>query len=349
MLIRRSSSGWRMPSRTSRRNSGSSSRKSTPRCASASSPGRDPLLPPKMPAAETVWCGARKGRAAMSGRPSSRPAALWIFVTSIASSNSRGGRMPVIRRAIIVFPAPGGPMKRRLCAPAAATSSARLACSCPRTSEKSATAGVGPAAAGSVAATGCAAPVRTATACASDVTPRTVTSRTSAASPVLHAGMRRRRDAGGRGRGGDREHAADRAHRPVERELAGDDGSGEVAADVVSVGGEHRERDRQIVAGALFAEVGGREVHRDPPRRDLEAGVPQRRAHPVLALADDVIGQPDGGGLRQPRRDVDLDVDDRGVDADERTRENVREHPAEPAAAACAPQRYEYRARTPAG
>jgi signal transduction histidine kinase len=41
---------------------------------------------------------------------------------------------------IIDLPAPGGPTNRILCAPAAAISSARLACSCPRTSRRSGTA-----------------------------------------------------------------------------------------------------------------------------------------------------------------------------------------------------------------
>ena len=45
--------------------------------------------------------------------------------------------MPGTRRAIIVLPAPGGPTSSRLCPPAAAISSARRASSCPRTSARS--------------------------------------------------------------------------------------------------------------------------------------------------------------------------------------------------------------------
>ena len=48
-----------------------------------------------------------------------------------------GGRIPANRRASIVLPDPGGPTIRTLCPPAAATSSARLAVVCPRTSPKS--------------------------------------------------------------------------------------------------------------------------------------------------------------------------------------------------------------------
>ena len=57
-----SSSGWRMTSSVSRRNSGSSSRNSTPRWASEISPGRGVEPPPVRPGAEIVWCGLRKGR-----------------------------------------------------------------------------------------------------------------------------------------------------------------------------------------------------------------------------------------------------------------------------------------------
>jgi len=58
-----------------------------------------------------------------------------------------GGRMPGRRRASIDFPEPGGPMSSTLCCPAAATSSARFACSCPFTSAKSRPAHAGNAAA----------------------------------------------------------------------------------------------------------------------------------------------------------------------------------------------------------
>ena len=49
-----SSSGWRSASRLGRANSESSSRKSTPRCASVASPGCGGFAPPTSPAAEIV-------------------------------------------------------------------------------------------------------------------------------------------------------------------------------------------------------------------------------------------------------------------------------------------------------
>jgi hypothetical protein len=54
ILVRPSSSGWRNTSRTWRRNSGSSSRKSTPWWASDTSPGIGTWPPPISPASEMV-------------------------------------------------------------------------------------------------------------------------------------------------------------------------------------------------------------------------------------------------------------------------------------------------------
>ena len=67
----------------------------------------------------------------------SPPATEWMAITSSDSSSVSAGRIVAIRRASIVFPAPGGPMRTRPCAPAAAISSARLALCCPTTSERS--------------------------------------------------------------------------------------------------------------------------------------------------------------------------------------------------------------------
>ena len=92
-----------------------------------------------------MWWGARKG-GTVSGSPRRSPATEWIFVASMEASSSSAGRIPGSRSAIIVFPLPGGPTSSRLCSPAAATSAARTAPSCPRTSAKSGPGGSGTAA-----------------------------------------------------------------------------------------------------------------------------------------------------------------------------------------------------------
>ena len=74
-----------------RANSGSSSRKSTPRCASVASPTCGPPLPPPPPtiaAVDAEWCGARNGGNRTSPLPGCRtPATEWIRVTSSAPSS----------------------------------------------------------------------------------------------------------------------------------------------------------------------------------------------------------------------------------------------------------------------
>src|SRR5437016_4128721 len=108
-----SSIGWRSTSSTFLRNSGSSSRNSTPPCARLTSPGGGYDPPPINPASEIVWCGARNGRRATSDSPSgSTPATEWILVVSSASSRPILGRIVGRRRASIVFPEPGGPIIR---------------------------------------------------------------------------------------------------------------------------------------------------------------------------------------------------------------------------------------------
>lgn len=138
MVMRRSSSGWRSTSSVVLLNSGSSSAKSTPLCASDISPGWGLSPPPTSATSEMVWCGARNGRCAMSDVPrGSLPATLCICVVSRLSARVRGGSMDGRRFAIMDLPLPGGPTMMRLWPPAAATSSARFTDSCPRTSAKS--------------------------------------------------------------------------------------------------------------------------------------------------------------------------------------------------------------------
>ena len=137
ITMRPSSSGWRSASSDERANSDSSSRNSTPWWASVTSPGAGCAPPPTRPDGEIVWCGARNGRASTSPPPECRPAIEWIRVTSIASARLSGGRIDGIRRASIVLPVPGGPWRKRLWPPAAATTIAGSSASWPRTSARS--------------------------------------------------------------------------------------------------------------------------------------------------------------------------------------------------------------------
>src|SRR5262249_59089858 len=83
-----------------------------------------------------------------------------------------------------------------------------------------------------------------------------------------------------------REHAADTADLPVQRQLS-DDRDPADAVDLERAGRrEDAERDGEIERGAFLANVRGSQVHRDAIAREREAGVANRRADPLAALAD---------------------------------------------------------------
>ena len=84
------------------------------------------LPPPTSATSLMVWCGDRNGLRVTSAEPlGSTPATEWILVVSRASWRLSGGNMVGNRRASMVLPAPGGPMRMTLCPPAAEISKAR--------------------------------------------------------------------------------------------------------------------------------------------------------------------------------------------------------------------------------
>jgi hypothetical protein len=127
-------------------------------------------------------------------------------------------------------------------------------------------------------------------------------------------------------RGG--EHAAHRAHRAVEAELAEHEQAGERVDGDDALGDEHRERDRQVEAAAGLAQVGGREVDRDLLERQVMAHGLERTLDPGRAFAHRLRRQPDDAVLRQAAVDEALDVDQLGVDAHERTGLDGGDHAA---------------------
>src|SRR5215510_10542859 len=82
MVTQPSSRGWRRVSRTLRLNSGSSSRKSTPWCASEISPGLGLMLPPSSPASLAVGSDAFLSPAAHSNETKERQLLMEITLMS---------------------------------------------------------------------------------------------------------------------------------------------------------------------------------------------------------------------------------------------------------------------------
>ena len=134
--------------------------------------------------------------------------------------------------------------------------------------------------------------------------------------------------------GGDRrrQHARDRADRPVEGQLADD----AIALErVVRHGADrrhHAERDRQVVMAALLRQVGRREIDGDALGRQREARGDQRRADPLLRFAHRLVAEADDVEHHVARRHVHLNVDRTGLDTLERHGRNARHHVRPPSA-----------------
>ena len=91
---------------------------------------------------------------------------------------------------------------------------------------------------------------------------------------------------------------------------------------------EDAQGDGQIEARALFAKIGRREVYGDPIVGEREARIANRRADALAALADGRIRQADRREHRQTGRHVHFDVNQNGFDAEQRRRQDTREHAA---------------------
>ena len=164
------------------------------------------------------------------------------------------------------------------------------------------------------------------TASASDATGKTSRPATIAASLAFDAGSRMPVTPSRLRRGGDRQHAARRMNRSVERQLAEQHEVGDVPPLDDALRREDAERDRQVERRARLPHVGRRQVDRDAMRRKLEARVPDGAPHAVAALAHARVGQPDHRERGEAERDIDLDLDRAGVHAEHGGRAEAGEH-----------------------
>ena len=324
-VIARSSSGCRIASRASRRNSAISSRKSAPRCASDISPGTGRAPPPTRPGAEIPWCGARNGGVRMSPAPVGKrardrmhPRDLERLAVGERSEDpgqaSREHRLAGARRSgqKQVMPSRrrdlGGAARHELAAQIREVGRGRRR------------GGLG-------------------------VRPR---QRRDRASPeemrrgvreVRHgddpdpvdrgglAGARRgQHDLGEPGVPGGESEAQRSANRPdlaAEPELSDDDAA--AGGSLTSERGE-AQGDRQIERGAGFSKVRRGQVDRDRPRWKREARVLQGGADALSRFADSGVGESDDREAGETARGVDLDVEHTGFEAESRGGVDPGEH-----------------------
>ena len=278
-------------------------------------------------------CGAARGTAARrrAGRSAaSSPATEWIRVTSSASSSASGGRIPGSRRASIVFPVPGGPAKSRLWPPAAASSSARRARSCPRTSARSGTSGAGAAASLAVRL-----PRRQLDLARAGTPTASARWRTGTGSIARERDLRRRlrprracvRDPS----------AAPPPPRPARRRPAGcaRRARARPGTRAARAGRTTPAREAARIASAIgrskpdpsFRRLGRREVDRDAPLPGHSTlGRRDPAAHAFLRLLARAVGEPDDRESRNAAADVGLHLDPAGVEADDGVSDRAREH-----------------------
>ncbi len=105
-----------------------------------------------------------------------------------------------------------------------------------------------------------------------------------------------------------------RAQRPGKGQLADPFHVLQFHPPQLAAGEQNAHRDRQIETAAVLGQVRRRQIDGDALLGKAEAAVDQRRAHPVLALADRGVGQADHGEAGQPRAQMDFNAHRYGAD-----------------------------------
>ena len=119
------------------------------------------------------------------------------------------------------------------------------------------------------------------------------------------------------------------AHKPVERQLADEGAVTQLAAELTA-GAQHGYQNGQVIDRPLLADIGGREVDRQPALRERKAAVFDRGAHSVLRLIDCGVGQADQIDPRQPLTEIHLDPDHVAVNAEKPHAVDTCKHPTPP-------------------
>ena len=122
------------------------------------------------------------------------------------------------------------------------------------------------------------------------------------------------------------QHARRRRDPPVEAELADRD----IMRQAFGIGRPDRrqqaKRDRQVEMRAFLGQVGGRQVDRDPLGRKRKADRAERRADPLAAFGDRLVGQADDDERGQPGGKLDLHLDGARFEPEVSDGGNGRDH-----------------------
>jgi hypothetical protein len=127
---------------------------------------------------------------------------------------------------------------------------------------------------------------------------------------------------------GDGKNAADPTQAPVERELADCGRPFERVTGQLVGRRKQGQRDGQIEAGTLLAQLRRGEVDRDAPFRELQLGGGDSTPDPLARLLTRTVGEADDREAGDAIANVRLYVDPAGFDADERMRDRACKHTA---------------------
>ena len=122
------------------------------------------------------------------------------------------------------------------------------------------------------------------------------------------------------------DRAGDRTEPPVQRQLTDGCVLGQRVGRNLVRGGEHGQRDREVVARALLPQPGRREVDGDPAERPLELRARDAGPDPLLRFLTCLVREPDDGEGRHASLEVGLDLDRARVETDEGMGDGARKH-----------------------
>jgi len=126
------------------------------------------------------------------------------------------------------------------------------------------------------------------------------------------------------------QHARRRRDSPVQLQFSDDN----IMRQRLGIGRSNRrqqaQRDRQIEVGAFLRQIGRRQVHGDPLRRERQADRCQRGMHALAALGDSLVGQADDRESRQTGGKLNLNFCGTRFEPKERNSGDSGRHPALP-------------------
>jgi hypothetical protein len=125
-------------------------------------------------------------------------------------------------------------------------------------------------------------------------------------------------------------HSGRRRDPAVEPKLSDGDIAGQGLGIDRAQGGEHPERDREVVMRPLLGKIGRRQVDGDPLGRKRQPDRGERGVDSLAALGHRLVGKPDDEELGQARRNLDLYLHGPRLEPEERHRGDMRNHEIEP-------------------